>query len=108
VFDEFIAKGREYVHKVGKTITNHMVEKRNMINIYLRGRACIESVRGSFDSGGVFEFVSLSFFLLFSSVYRFSSLLLALRFFFLLGDPLELFFNFCSSCCASWGLRFEI
>jgi hypothetical protein len=46
--------------------------------------------------------------LLFSSVYRFLSLLLALRFFFLLGDPLELFFNFCSSCCASWGLRFEI
>jgi hypothetical protein len=108
VFDEFIANGREYVHKVGKTITNHMVERRNMINIYLRGRACIESVRESFDSGGVFEFVSLSFFLLFSSVYRFSSVLLALRFFFLLGDPLELFFNFCSSCCASWGLRFEI
>jgi hypothetical protein len=26
-----------------------VVEKRNMINIYLRGRVCIESVRGSFE-----------------------------------------------------------
>jgi hypothetical protein len=32
-----------------------VVEKRNMINIYLRGRACIESVRGV-DSGGLFKF----------------------------------------------------
>jgi hypothetical protein len=47
VFDEFIAKGEEYVHKVGRTLTNRMVERRNMINIYLRGITCIESVRGS-------------------------------------------------------------
>jgi hypothetical protein len=26
---------------------NRVVERRNMINDYLRGRACIESVRGS-------------------------------------------------------------
>jgi hypothetical protein len=47
VFDEFIAKGGEYGHKVGRTLTNRVVERRNMINDYQRGGACIESVRGS-------------------------------------------------------------
>jgi hypothetical protein len=47
VFDEFIAKGGEYEHKVDRTLGNQVVERRNMINDYLRGRACIESVRGS-------------------------------------------------------------
>jgi hypothetical protein len=47
VFDEFIVKGGEYVHKVGKTLANRVVERRHMINDYLRGRDCIESVRGS-------------------------------------------------------------
>jgi hypothetical protein len=31
VFDEFIAKEGEYVHKVGWTFANRMVERRNMI-----------------------------------------------------------------------------
>jgi hypothetical protein len=35
-------------------------------------------------------------------------LLLILHFFLLLDDPLELFFEFWSSSCASWGVRFEI
>jgi hypothetical protein len=47
VFDEFIAKGGEYGHKVGITLANQVDERRNMINDYLRGRAYIESVRGS-------------------------------------------------------------
>jgi hypothetical protein len=47
VSDEFIAKGGEYEHKVGRTLANRVVERRNMINDYLRGRACIERVRGS-------------------------------------------------------------
>jgi hypothetical protein len=47
VFDEFITKEGEYMHKVGRTLTNRVDERRNMINDYLRGRACIESVRGS-------------------------------------------------------------
>jgi hypothetical protein len=47
VFDEFIANGGEYGHKVGRTLTNQVDKRRNMINDYLRGRACIESVRGS-------------------------------------------------------------
>jgi hypothetical protein len=47
VFDEFIAKGGEYGHRVGRTLANRVVGRRNMINDYLRGRACIENVRGS-------------------------------------------------------------
>jgi hypothetical protein len=31
VFDEFIAKGRENVDKVGRTLANRVVERRNMI-----------------------------------------------------------------------------
>jgi hypothetical protein len=46
VFDEFIAKWGEYVHKVDITLANRVNERRNMINDYLRGRACIESVKG--------------------------------------------------------------
>jgi hypothetical protein len=66
VFDEFIAKGGEYGHKVDRTLANRVDERRNMINDkvgrtlanrvaeriniinnYLRGRDCIESVRGN-------------------------------------------------------------
>jgi hypothetical protein len=47
VFDEFIAKGGEYGYKVGRTLANRVAERRNMINDYLRGRACIESFKGS-------------------------------------------------------------
>jgi hypothetical protein len=31
VFDEFIAKREEIVHKVGRTLANQVVERRNMI-----------------------------------------------------------------------------
>jgi hypothetical protein len=47
VFAEFSAKEGDYGHKVGRTLANQMDERRNMINDYLRGRAYIESVRGS-------------------------------------------------------------
>jgi hypothetical protein len=47
VFDEFIAKGREYEHKFDRTLANQVDERRNMINDYLSGRTCIERVRGS-------------------------------------------------------------
>jgi hypothetical protein len=47
VFDEFIAKGGEYGHNVGRTLANRVVERRNIINDYQKGRACIESVRRS-------------------------------------------------------------
>jgi hypothetical protein len=47
VFDEFIVKGGEYEHKVDRTLANRVDERRNMINDYLRGIDCIESIRGS-------------------------------------------------------------
>jgi hypothetical protein len=47
MFDEFITKGGEYGHKVGRTLANRVVERTDMINNYLKERACIESVRGS-------------------------------------------------------------
>jgi hypothetical protein len=31
VFDEFIGKRREIMHKVGRTLANRVVERRNMI-----------------------------------------------------------------------------
>jgi hypothetical protein len=57
MFDEFIAKGGEtYEHKVGRTLANRVVERRNMINDYLRGRACIECVRWSVDFERLYSF----------------------------------------------------
>jgi hypothetical protein len=59
VFDEFIVKGGEIVHKVMvELFANWVVERRNMLNIYLRGRVCIESVRRSLIH---VEFFILSF-----------------------------------------------
>jgi hypothetical protein len=49
VFDEFIAKGGSMGTKLVELFANRMVERRNMIIDYLRGRACIDSVRGSID-----------------------------------------------------------
>jgi hypothetical protein len=39
--------------KLVELFANRVVERRNMINNYLRGRACIESVRGGVN----FEFL---------------------------------------------------
>jgi hypothetical protein len=47
VFNEFIVKGGEYGHKVDRTLANRVDERRNMMNDYLRGRACIENIRES-------------------------------------------------------------
>jgi hypothetical protein len=47
VFDEFIAKGGSMGTKLVELFANRVDERRNMINEYLRGTACIESVRGS-------------------------------------------------------------
>jgi hypothetical protein len=45
--------------KLVELFANWVVERKNMINDYLRRRACIESVRESLISGGV---LILSFF----------------------------------------------
>jgi hypothetical protein len=52
VFDEFIAKGGEYGHKVGRTLANRVVERRNMINDYLRRELALR-VLGELILGGV-------------------------------------------------------
>jgi hypothetical protein len=39
--------------KLVELVANWVVERRNMINDYLREKACIESVRGELISGGV-------------------------------------------------------
>jgi hypothetical protein len=46
-------KGEKMGTKLVELFANRVVERRNMINDYLRGRACIESVRGV-DFLGVF------------------------------------------------------
>jgi hypothetical protein len=53
VFNEFIDKGGEYEHKVGRTLANRVDERRNMINDYLTGKACIDSIRGADFRGSV-------------------------------------------------------
>jgi hypothetical protein len=44
-----LSKGESMSTKLIELFTNRVVERRNMINDYLRGRACIESFRGSVD-----------------------------------------------------------
>jgi hypothetical protein len=39
-------KGESMCTKWVKLFANWVVDRRNMINDYLRGRSCIESVRG--------------------------------------------------------------
>jgi hypothetical protein len=93
---------------------NRVVERRNVINDYLRGRACIESVRGVDFRGSVDFELLLCFELFLALLYhfawisRFSCPLLAFVVFLLLDDLLELFLACWSSSCASWGLQFEL
>jgi hypothetical protein len=42
-----LPKGENMGTKLVELFANWVVERRNMINDYLRGRACIERVRGS-------------------------------------------------------------
>jgi hypothetical protein len=52
-----LSKGENMGTKLVELFANMVVERRNMINIYLRGRACIESVRECWFSGSAdFEF----------------------------------------------------
>jgi hypothetical protein len=41
-----LLKGESMGTKLVELFADQVVERRNMINDYLRGRACIESVRG--------------------------------------------------------------
>jgi hypothetical protein len=100
-----LPKGERLRTKLVELFANRVVERRNMINVYLRGRACTESIRGSLILG---EFLILSFSFSFLWSHRFSCILLALRFFLLLDNLLELILAFWSSTYASWGFRFEL
>jgi hypothetical protein len=71
-----------------------------MINLP-NGRACIESVRESFE-------FQLELFFSFCLICCFSCYLLVLWFFLLLNNLLKRFFGFWSSSCASCGLGFEV
>jgi hypothetical protein len=51
VFDEFIAKGEENVHKVGRTLLLMGGGEKKHDKLYLKGRACTESVRESLFQG---------------------------------------------------------
>jgi hypothetical protein len=42
-----LPKGESMGTKLIELFANRVVERRNMINVYVRERACIESVRGS-------------------------------------------------------------
>jgi hypothetical protein len=97
-------KGESMDTKLVELFANKVVERRNMINVYLRGRVCIESVRGSWFRGST----NFELFLLFSWSCRFLYLLLVLRLLLLLDSLLELFVDCWSSSCASWGVGFEI
>jgi hypothetical protein len=65
--------------KLVELFANWVVERRNMMNDYLRGRACIEGVSGSLISWGVlilsfsYSFVILPLFVPFVGFYGFSS-----------------------------------
>jgi hypothetical protein len=63
-----LPKGESMGTKLVGPFANRVVERRNMINGYQRGRAYIESVRGELISGGVLILsfcVDFEFFLLF-------------------------------------------
>jgi hypothetical protein len=48
-----LPKGESMSTKLVELFANRVVERRNMINDYLRGRACIERVRGVDFRGSV-------------------------------------------------------
>jgi hypothetical protein len=74
-----LLKGENMCTKLVELFANRVVERRNMINDYLRGRACIERVRGSVD----FEpFLLLSASVLILSFSCYSELFLALPYHF--------------------------
>jgi hypothetical protein len=51
VFDEFIAKGGEIVHKVGRTLVNRVLERRNKIISIQGGEFALRVLGGVCFSG---------------------------------------------------------
>jgi hypothetical protein len=80
--------------KLVELFANRVVERRNMINDYLSGRDCIESVRGSVDAFALVR-AFLAFLCHFAWLYLFLCRLLAFAVFILLDDILDIFLAFC-------------
>jgi hypothetical protein len=87
--------------KLVKLFANRVVERRNMINYYLRGRSSIESVGGVLILSFCFDFELFLLFWAFLSsslpffwLCCFSCLLLAFAVFLHLDDLLEFFLAF--------------
>jgi hypothetical protein len=57
-----LPKGESTGTKLVELFANRVVERRNMINDYLRGRDCIESVRGVLILSFCTEFEIILFF----------------------------------------------
>jgi hypothetical protein len=95
-----LSRGESKGTKLVELFANRVVERRNMINDYIRGRAYIESDRGVDFRGSVdFElFPWLELFLALSCHFawfcHFSCLLLAFAVVLLLDDLLQLFLAF--------------
>jgi hypothetical protein len=96
-----LPNGESMGTKLVGLFANRVVERRNMINDYLRGRACIESVRGFISGGRLILSLCFDFelFLLFWAFLS-SSLpfFLALPLFVLFAG----FYSFTSSRWPSW------
>jgi hypothetical protein len=100
VFDEFIAKGKEIVHKVIWTLANQVVERRNiMYSWWVLNHPISNTHEASCFSVSFWAFLNSS--LPFCLICHFLCHLLALQFYLLLDDLLKFFFYFWSSSCAS-------
>jgi hypothetical protein len=104
MFDKFIVKGGENVHKVDRTLANRVVERKNMINSTYGGEFALRVLGKVYLGGFEFEF-GFELFSAFSLVYCFSCHLLVLWVFLLLNDLFELFIGFWSSSYASYVLN---
>jgi hypothetical protein len=100
VFDEFIVKGEEYGHKVGRTLANQVDERRNMIMTIQGGELTLRVLGGLISEGvlilnfSCFSELFLALSCHFGYLCHFSCLLLAFTFILLLNDLLEFFLAF--------------
>jgi hypothetical protein len=99
MFDEFIVKGEEYGHKVGRTLAYRVDERRNMINDYQRGGELVLRVLVGVEFRGSADFEHLLWFWVFLLFWAFTSSYLP----FWLALPLfMLFVGFCGFSSFRW------
>jgi hypothetical protein len=98
-------KGESNLHIISWTFANRVVEKRNMINDYLRGRVCIEFIRGDLIQGS-FWILSFSCSFPWFAAFRTSCWSCGFSLFYM--TFLSFFWLFWSCSCASWGFEFKL